>query len=223
MRILIGLLIGGVVAAQPAFDVASVKPTTPDGMGCTVFTYPGGRVYIHNCAAEYIIEQAFDEEKIVVPGALGWANEERYDIDARPRAGSEASKSNPFNRKLPPNGEQRLMLQTLLANRFQMKFHRETKEDDVYLLTRGKPLKLQAPKDSKAYPWAGKYSDPDVFAGINITMPQLVKRLTGMLSRPVLDQTGLSGAIDIKSPYDATGEHPDSTTFLIGSLNAIGL
>src|SRR6185503_4701022 len=166
MRILIGPLIGGLLAAQPAFDVASVKPTTPDGIGCTVLTYPGGRVTIHNCTALYIMEQAFDEEKVVIPGAPSWTNDERYDIDARPPAGSEASKSNPVNRKLPPNEEQRLMLQTLLVNRLQMKFHRETKEEDVYLLTRGKTLKLQTPKDANAYPWAGKYSDPDVFAGM---------------------------------------------------------
>jgi uncharacterized protein (TIGR03435 family) len=223
MRVLVGLLIGGILAAQPAFDVASVKPTTPDGIGCTVFTYPGGRVHIHNCTVVYIMEQAFDEEKIVVPGALAWANDERYDLEARPPANSEAAKSNPSNFKLPPNEAQRLMLQTLLARRFQMTFHRDTKEDDVFLLKRGKALKLQQPKDAKAYPWAGQYSNPDVFAGMNITMPQLVKRLTGMLSRPVLDQTGLPGAFDFKSPYDATGEHADSTTFLIGSLNAIGL
>ncbi|HEY4084878.1 MAG TPA: TIGR03435 family protein [Bryobacteraceae bacterium] len=223
MRILVGLLIGGFLAAQPAFEVASLRPTTPNGLACSVFTYPGGRVVVHNCTVPYIIAQSFDEEKVVIPDAAAWTNENRYDIEARPPANSESAKSNPFNIKLPPNEEQRLMLQALFADRFQMKFHRETKEEDVFLLKTGKALKLQGPKDTKAYPWAGQYSDPDVFAGMNITMPQLVKRLTRMLGRPVLDQTGLSGAFDFKSPYDATGEHPDRMTFLIGSLNALGL
>ena len=103
----------------------------------------------------YIIEQAFDEEKVVIPDAPAWTNDERYDIEARPPANSEAAKSNPFNIKLPPNEEQRLMLQTLFADRFQMKFHRETKEDNVYLLTAAKSLKLTESVNPKEYPWAG--------------------------------------------------------------------
>ena len=228
MRILIGLLIGGLLAAQPAFDVASVKPTTPDGIGCTVLTYPGGRVTIHNCTALYIMEQAFDEEKVVIPGAPAWTNDERYDIDARPPAGSEASKANPFVRKLPPNEEQRQMLQTLFADRFQMKFHRETKEENVYLLTASKSLKLTESANPKEYPWAGSVAggafSGDGIAGMNITMPQLAKRLTKVMARPVLDRTELAGAWDFKYPYAANvGERPDLVSSLIASLNAIGL
>lgn len=223
MRILVGLLIGTILAAQPAFEVASVKPPTPDGMGCTVFTYPGGRLRIHNCTIPYIIEQAFDEEIIVIPAAPAWTKDDRYDIEARPPADSNAAKSNPYNFKLPPNEEQRLMLQTLLATRFHMKFRRETGEEDVFLLTKGKTLKLLESKEPKAYPWAGRYSDPDAFAGTNITMPQLARRLSRMLGRPVLDRTDLTGAFDFKSSYSTSAEHMDSTAFLISSLNAIGL
>ncbi|HVW07196.1 MAG TPA: TIGR03435 family protein [Bryobacteraceae bacterium] len=226
MRPFLALLIAGIAPAQSAFEVASIKPAPPPGqvrMGTGMFTYPGGRVVVSNCPVFYVIQQAFDEEQVVIPDTPAWVNDERYDMDARPPADSEAAKSNPSNFKLPPNEEQRRMLQTLLADRFQMKFHREMREIDLYLLESARSPKLQEPRDPNAYPWAGTYRDPDVFAGTNITMLQLVKRLTRMLARPVLDRTGLSGAFDFKSSYDTTGESPDSTSFLIGSLNAIGL
>lgn len=227
--LLIGLLMGGFLAAQPAFEIASVRLTAPDSrLGCSVFTYPGGRVVIHNCTVPYIIEQSFDEEKVVIPSAPSWVNEERYDIEARPPANSEAAKSNPFSIKLPPNEEQRLMLQSLFADRFQMKFHRETKEDNVYLLGATKSLKLTESANPKEYPWAGSVAggafSGDGIAGMNITMAQLAKRLTKVMGRPVLDRTGLTGAWDFKYSYaSAGGERPDLISSLIASLNGIGL
>ena len=233
MRIFIGLLIGlhtgGFLAAQPAFDVASVKLTAPDNrLGCSVFTYPGGRVVIHNCNVPYIIEQAFDEEKVVIRDAPSWTNDERYDIEARPPANSEAAKSNPFTIKLPPNEEQRLMLQTLFADRFQMKFHGETQEDNVYLLVAAKSRKMTESANLKEYPWAGSVAggafSGDGIAGMNITMPQLAKRLTKVMARPVLDRTEIPGAWDFKYSYAAiAGERPDLISSLIASLNGIGL
>ena len=64
----------------------------------------------------------------------------------------------------------------------------------------------------------------DGIAGMNITMPQLAKRLTKVMARPVLDRTELAGAWDFKYPYAANaGERPDLVSSLIASLNAIGL
>jgi uncharacterized protein (TIGR03435 family) len=108
-----------------------------------------------------------------------------------------------------------------------MKFHRETKEGNVYLLTRAKSLQLTASTDPKVYPWAGSVSgggfNGDGIAGMNITMAQLVKRLTREMDRPVLDRTELTGAWNFKYAYASGGERPDRTAALIASLNAIGL
>lgn len=228
MRVLFALMIAVLASAQPAFEVASIKPTSPDGLGCTVFTYPGGRITVHNCSVTYIIQQAFDEEKTVIPAAFSWVNDERDDIDARPPAGSKASRANPSNPKLAPNAEQQLMLQTLLADRFHMQFHRETKEDNVYLLVAGKSPKLTESTDPNVYPWAGSVAgggfNGDGIAGMNITMARFAKRLTKIMGRPVLDQTGLTAAYDFKYAYVSGGtEPPDRISSLIASLNALGL
>jgi len=48
------------------------------------------------------------------------------------------------------------MLQSLLIDRFQLRFHRETKEGPVFLLVSdGKAPKLNPPKEMDTFPWAG--------------------------------------------------------------------
>src|SRR6185437_3993283 len=91
MRLTIALSIfaAGLASAQPpaapAFEVASVKYTDPSvRMGITMFTYPGGRVRFINSPLLYIIQQAFDEQKIIFPNAPAWVNNDAFDIDARP-------------------------------------------------------------------------------------------------------------------------------------------
>ncbi len=120
----------------PAFEVASVKPTTSRELG-GVYTYPGGRVGFRGCTLQYLVEQAFNLQPFQLSGGPGWMQTERYDIDATPPASSASSKSMPPYAKAPMNDEQRQMLQALLAERFQLKYHRETREGPVYLLVKG--------------------------------------------------------------------------------------
>ncbi|HEY1493468.1 MAG TPA: TIGR03435 family protein, partial [Candidatus Solibacter sp.] len=130
--------------ATAEFEVASVKSSTPaTGVLGGVFTYPGGRVAFRGCTLQYLIEQAFDIQTFQVSGGPGWMQDQRYDIDAKPPASSKSGKSMPGNAKTPPNEEQRQMLQSLLVERFGLKYHREIREGPVYLLLKGnKALKL---------------------------------------------------------------------------------
>ncbi len=201
-------------SVPPAFEVASVKPAdlaarTPVGL----FTYAGGRIVASRCTLDYVIEQAFDVQPFQVTDGPGWIHNDRFDIEARPPADSKAAKSNPSNFKLPPDDEQRQMMQTLLADRFHLKFHRDTKEGSVYILTKGsKALRLQEAKNPNDYPWAGGLGgglpSGDGLAGTNITLPQLVKRMAQWLGRPVLDRTGLAGSFDFRSEYSSDDPHP---------------
>lgn len=223
-----GGLFGQTEAGPPAFEVASVKPSNPQGGPTGLFTYPGGRIVASNCLLEYLIEQAFDVRSFQVSGGPGWMNDDRFDIEARPPASSESSKANPSNFKLPPNDEQRRMLQTLLVDRFQLKFHRGTKEAPVYVLAKGnKALKLQETKDKNDYPWAGSIAGGaiagDGLAGINISMAQLAARLSEYMGRPVLDQTGLTGSFDFRYEYHSDDPHPDVVSSIITSVQALGL
>ncbi len=108
-------------------------------------------------------------------------------------AGSQASRSNPNNPKLPPHPEQRQMLRALLAGRFSLKYRRQTKEGPVYLLAKGdKPPQLQPAKDEAEYPWVGGPSGGGILgngiAAANATMELLASRLARYVGRPVIDR-----------------------------------
>lgn len=214
-------------SALPAFEVASVKPATTRELG-GVYTYPGGRVAFRGCTLHYLIEQAFNVQPFQVSGGPGWMQDERYDIDAEPSSSSKSSTSMPPYRSAPPNEEQRQMLQSLLIERFQLKYRRETRESPVYLLIKGKKaLKLADPKDRNAHPWAGGLSGGaimgDGLAGSNESMEDLAKRLSPYLGHPVLDRTGLSGSFDFRTEYSAGDVRPDVITMILMSVQDIGL
>lgn len=217
-------------ASRPTFEVASVKPSAmnPGPLGRGLFTFPGGRIRADQSRLDYLITQAFDIQYFQIAGGPRWIHEDRFDIDARPPAGSDASKSNPRDPVLPPNAEQRLMLQALLAERFQLRVHRETREGPVYRLVRTrKPLKLQPARDSDQRPWVGSVAGGaiigDGLAATNATMALVTARLSAALERPVIDHTGLTGAFDFKVEVHTAGRDPDIISTLLFSLQELGL
>ena len=225
---LFGQIAASPPAGPPAFEVASVKPANPQDRWIAFSTYPGGRITVSLYTLEMLIEEAFDVQSFQVSGGPRWINDDRYDIVAKPPASAESSKANPPYPKAPPNDEQRQMLQALLVERFQLKFHRETKEGPVYLLVKGnKEPKLEDAKNKDDYPWAGSVGggmiSGDGIAGINISMPLLATRLSRYLRRPVLDQTGLKGSFDFKFQYLSDDPQTDLISSIFASIQGIGL
>jgi uncharacterized protein (TIGR03435 family) len=219
----------GQPAASPEFDVASVKPTKPEVREIGGFyTFPGGRIKTTACTLKLLIEVAFSVQSFQISGGPGWMNDDRWDIEAKPPASSKSSKANPAYPKVPPNEEQRQMLQALLADRFQLKLHRQAREGSVYLLVKGnKELKLQAAKDEDVFPWAGGIGgggiSGDGIAGTNASMQILASRLSPALGRPVLDETGLKGSFDFKFEYPSTDPRPDVISAILTSVQGLGL
>jgi uncharacterized protein (TIGR03435 family) len=219
---------GQAADGPPAFEVASVKPADPQGRVIALSTYPGGRITVTWYTLEMLIEEALDVQPFQVSGGPHWIQVDRFDIAAKPPASSKSSQANPPYPKAPPNAEQRQMLRTLLADRFQLKFHRETREGPVYLLVKGsKGIKLEDAKDPTAFPWAGRIGggapSGNGLAGTNISMPLLATRLSGYLGRTVLDRTGLEGSFDFKFEYVSDDPHPDVISSIFASVQGIGL
>lgn len=150
---LIGLVIGAPGWAQLAaseFDVASVKqldqsiePGRPDlsfvGTSGKLAKIEGNRVTLKGTLRAFIAA-AYDVKDYQISAAPPWADVLIHAIDAK-TAGDAA----------PTQEQVRPMLQSLLADRFQLKLHRETKELPVYHLTQGKKnigLKPAAPGES---------------------------------------------------------------------------
>jgi uncharacterized protein (TIGR03435 family) len=119
-------LFGQTAPVPPAFEVASVKPAAPQQPGRMITGMGGdaGRVTYTNATLKNVLMRAYDVKIYQITGP-SWLDSERYDINAKVPDG--VSKE-----QIPA------MLQALLAERFQMKVHRETKEQSVYALVVGK-------------------------------------------------------------------------------------
>jgi uncharacterized protein (TIGR03435 family) len=195
----LGMLGTAALWAQPAFEVASIKSATSGEIG-GAYTYPGGRVAFRGCTLEYLVQQAFNIQRFQLSGGPGWIRSERYDIDAKPPESSKSRQSAPPYAKAPMNEEQRQMLQSLLVARFQLQYHRDTREGPVYLLVKGnKPLNMTDSKDKNEFPWSRVTAEGLV--GINESMADLAWRLSQNLELPVLDRTGIAGSFDFRIQY----------------------
>jgi uncharacterized protein (TIGR03435 family) len=212
--------------AFQTFEVATVKPTPPEVriIGDLV-SMPGGRVLATRCQLEYLLQVALSVERFQIAGTLP---QEQFDIDARPPASSDSSKRT--GRRVALNDEQKQMLLALLVDRFQLKYHRDTRQGPVYFLVRtNKKLKMEEAKNKgpDASPWVGSPNDGmirgDGIAGVSISMALMASRLSGYLERPVLDRTGLEGTYDFKFEYTPDEAQPDVVSSILFSVQQLGL
>ncbi len=209
------LLSGAIANAQtnaelPEFEVASVKPIKVGGItGVQVF--PGGRVVISNLPLKTLVQVAFRLSYWQISGGDAWTEKENYYIEAKPPENLRSSITNLRYSWYGIEDEHlRQMLQALLIDRFQLKFHTETKTGRVYLLEKsGRPLRLRpartAAARAKSMGNAGFSGDIDFVGGrwslFNTAMPQLAKFASDyILHAPVLDRTDLHGAFDYRQP-----------------------
>ena len=137
-RKLLGLTVAAVAFSQdprPHFDVASIKPNSPGGVNTGDFRLlPGGRLSAEKVVLRFFIQNAYGLKPFQLSGGPDWISSQGYDIEAKAEG-------------TPSNAEMQKMMQTLLEDRFKLKYHRETKELPVYTLAAGKGgLKLPDPK-----------------------------------------------------------------------------
>ena len=203
-----------VTAATPRFEVASIKPTSREGADVQgrgdIRMMPGGRFIVERAQLRYIIQSAYDVKPFQLLGGPAWINSAHFDVEAK-------AEGNPSPAVMRP------MMQTLLEERFQLKVHHETRELPVYDLVAGKGgIKLSEPK-------AGSCVTPDPNAGSMppapgealpcgriliamspsgaqmrggaVTMKELIRVLSNVLGRIVLDKTGLLGTFDVHMEF----------------------
>jgi uncharacterized protein (TIGR03435 family) len=175
------------------FEVASVKPASPDARGVVMQFTPGGGVRVVNASLKQIILLAYDVEKFQISGGPQWLDTERFDVLGK-APGSSVSE----DQREPPPAQQllsRQRLQSLLADRFRLAIHRETREASVLALVVSKGgSKLRQSEQG----FDGISGRPGQWIGEKVPIPVLAKNLSGMLGRPVLDQTGLTGTYAFK-------------------------
>jgi uncharacterized protein (TIGR03435 family) len=114
-------------SASLVFEVASVKPNK-SGEGFIRFgLQPGGRFTAQNVPARELVRFAYNVQPFQIEGGPSWLNSDRFDVTAKAEG------------DFPPvgpgqSGPVQEMMQNLLADRFKLKVHRETKEMPIYAL-----------------------------------------------------------------------------------------
>lgn len=208
------ILIAGIVVAGAAhnadaqsFEAASVKPADPGATGSTFSFPPGGGIRIVNGTLRQIVETAWYEFRdFQIVGGPAWMNSERFDILATGGSGTA----------IP---EVRKKLQTLLADRFALHVHTESRESPMYSLVVAKNgPKVEAATDSGG---GGIQSSCGRMVGTKSTMANLAVYLSRYLHRPVDDHSELAGAWNFEfewTPDDAPCSPPTDGPSLFTAL-----
>ena len=176
-------------AAKIEFEVASVKAGDPLDPGMSVHSSEGG-IVLKNNTLRNILLNAYKLRPDQIEGGPKWMESARFTIDA----------------KLPQGVSRSLMaeaLQSLLADRFHLRMHRETRIKPAFALVQGKGgAKLQ--KASPDEPGHGGFSaGPRKLQGRGVPMSTLVYALAGPAGAPVFDETGLQGEYDFTLEFAA--------------------
>jgi uncharacterized protein (TIGR03435 family) len=174
--------------ANPAFEVATIKPSDPARPG-QIVTLRGVEVITTNTTLHDLINLAYWLHPKQLAGGPAWTESDKFDLTGKPDAPGQ-----------PSVDQMKMMIQKLLADRFQLKFHFEKRELPVYAIriakTGAKITKSDA--DPNGLPgWNfGRNASGTVFTFRNSPMSQFTALLQNSMDRPVVDQSGLSERYD---------------------------
>jgi len=172
--------------ADPSFDAASIKPADPAARG-RLYQMPGREFRATNASASNLMEWTYGVHPRQIIGAPAWLETDKYNVVATPDLEGR-----------PNQNQWRIVVEKVLADRFQLKFHREQKELPAYAIQIGKggPKLTKSAGDPKA---GGSllYRKLGELPASNVSMADFAASLQrAVLDRPVIDQTGLEGKWD---------------------------
>lgn len=184
--------------ATLAFEVATVKPANSNGT-VAIRRLPGGRWIASNASLRLLITWAYDitDERLV--GAPGWVDSASFDIAAQSPVES------------PTRDQLHQMVQTLLADRFNLRLHWDHKELPLYR------LEVDAGGPKVHVLDAGTAISQDPFnmtvlgrlSGTHVTAAMLAKVLSNQLGRFVEDDTGFDSVFDFTLAWRPEGASPE--------------
>jgi uncharacterized protein (TIGR03435 family) len=214
----------------PKFEVAAIRVNKNLGSGKLNLNQAGGHLTASNVSLKFLIIQAYQIERVHFasnPAGGEWIDSEHFDIEA-------VAEGNPSVE------QKRLMIQSLLTDRFKLTMHHETRQLPEYALTLSKagktgPQLHPHANDAKCVDIPAGQPNPPIVPGtatlppcgglrmINgnligqeVTVEKLAETLSVTLSRNVVDRTGLGGTFDLNLhfqivPLDADANASESS------------
>jgi uncharacterized protein (TIGR03435 family) len=173
--------LGQTPATPPAFEVAAVK-VSHEPPGSTASKSTPGSLWMRGMTLRACIAMAYGVKELQVVGGPKWLDSERYDIDAKASSPAKGT-------------ELWVMLQTLLAGRFQVALHRETRiSSGCVLLSVKAGVKMHAAEPGKL----GMSSHNGHMIAEKASMADLAKDLSRRWGVEVEDATGLTSVYDFQ-------------------------
>ncbi len=202
------------------FEVASIKPSNAANPGMGIRRQPGGRFNTVNTPINRLIIFAYQIQDFQLVGGPGWISSDRFDIVAKMNGDPPPI--------VPGSGADHMMLamRTLLADRFKLVVHRETRQLDIYALTMAKPDGKPGPAlkpasgDCSPAAFAGRRGGPPpaggpppVVCGIQggpgrirfggFPLSLFATGISNRVGRFVVDRTGLTGNWEFELSFAA--------------------
>jgi uncharacterized protein (TIGR03435 family) len=197
------------VALGQSFEVASIKPELWNGEGSVGVFVRGNTLTAEHVGLNDLVMFAYNlREGIQLSGGPGWAvrrelaTSDLYQVIAKPSGDTP-----------PPMDQFRLMLQNLLADRFQLKVHHVSKEFPVYYLVVGKNgPKLKTSDVETKFSMYVKAGAATRITATHVPVARLVDQIGYYTGRPLFDKTGLTETYDFELDFAPEGlDAPNSS------------
>ena len=197
-----------------SFDVVSLRPNTT-GAGRSIERTNSGHVMGENITAGAMIRHAFGVRASQVEGAPGWIDTDKYDLQATTGTTKDLN-----------DIELRPYWESMLASRFRMRYHRETKEMQIYSLTvaKGGPRLTENTAGGDTDTRVTNNAQHSSLTTTHIALRAFASFLGGRLDRTVLDKTGLTGSYDVKLDWSPDlSEDTGSASIFTALQDQLGL
>lgn len=193
------LLTAQAPAQKPQFEVASIKPNAQSGFSPSSINIAGNRYSATGTTVRRLIMEAYNLRDWQLTGGPSWINKDQWDVEAVADDGVPLLFLDAEDPSRPTAAS--LMMQSMIENRFQFKFHREMKELPVYELTltrTGPKFKPSMEQQSLGRHLLGR-GEIDQQAEPFATFAYLLSRF---LDRTLINKVDLSGLYDIKLQWN---------------------